>query len=319
MRSLRAIRSESIDISVLPDAVAASLSALPFSPMLALAWFYTPGSGYGRALVTLTLGGAIIALCSLAVSRRRRFRLTPASELRWVSGVDGDDPYRAALRTGASEALVLEHNDPALLLTEARRIVSSSGIRAVFPQELEPLLAPRDGAPIPVTLRSEARIAGPMFVAQSRAAHAAVGAALFVSIVFLISARAESGLSPLSLALPLISIALVAFIGTALASLELNVTLGPSGLRAERCVLGVRQTLCEIPADSILAVHAVGHPGYPARHALFELREGLLALRVAGDAAHRLAAHVQTSDDPDASARLRTRRPEAFEVSRATP
>lgn len=287
MRVLRDIRSDRVTVVDHPPGAAASIALVPFSAMLLLCWLGSPTWSGGRLLVTGVLGALILLVARLALPRTRALRVTAESELVWETGIDGDDPYRVLLTEGDRSVPLLEHDDPAVVLASARRIQAETGARLVGPAWLSPRPA-STGATVPAV--SPVSVVGLNSSGQLRTATACLCGAAFVLIVFLVSVKAESGVSLLSAVLPLASVLSVASIGATLSSLRVRATRGPEGIRAERVVFGVSKQLLHVPVEAILSVAAVGHTPHPVRHVLVDTADGPRAFPLAGEAARRLAA-----------------------------
>jgi hypothetical protein len=225
-------------------------------------------------------------------------RITPEHELVLEAGVESEDSYRVLLARGSERALLLEHDDPAQILKDARSIARQTSATLVGPAWFsaanEPASANWQAPSTPVS------IIGMSSSGQTRTAWATLGGALFTLAVFLVSVKAESGVSLLSAVLPLLSVAITAVIGVSLSAARVHVTLGPEGLRAREVVFGREASLLELPADTILSVHAVGHEAYPERHVLVDTRSGPRAFLLAGEGARRLAERADSVRAPQA-------------------
>ena len=287
MRVLRDIRSDSVTVREHQPGAAACVALVPFSVMLLLCWWGAPSWPAGRLVVTAALGAVIAGVVWLALPRKRSFRVTADSELHWEPRIDGDDAYCVTLVQGERRTPLLEHHDPAVVLASARRIATKMGVRLVGPSWLEP------GNPTSAGSPSSVSVVGFSSCGQMRTAVSTLGAAGFVLVVFLVSVKAEAGLSWLSAALPLASVLLTAAIGAYLSSLRVRATRGPEGIHVERVIFGRATPLLSVPAETIVAVHAVGHSPHPARHVLIDTLEGPLAFALAGEAARRLAEPAQ--------------------------
>lgn len=296
MRIVRDIRSDRVVVAESARSSAAALSALPFSVMLLLCWVGSPSWGGGRLIVTLVLGGIVSFLLSLAFFRQRTILVPANAELRWADGLETDDPFRLVLVQGGNERHLFCDRDPAALLTQARKLAQATGAQLVLPPDLADLARPAT-APRPLALSGTATFVGTAWNAQLRAAQAALGAGAFVFIVFVVSARAESGLSTLSVGLPLASVVVAIVIGAALLAYRLQVTLGPSGLKAERTLWGFRSLALELPSARILGVRKVGHPRFLSTHLLIETADELFALSLAQEAALRAVAHCHAAGE----------------------
>ncbi len=318
MRTLLDIRSGIAEVVVTSPLRGASLTSLPFLVMLSLSWIWQPASPYGRLIVTGVLGALIALVCCLGRRRRRSFAIRATSELRWDPGLEPGDPYRVVLGEGSRTTPLLEHEDPAVVLSDLRKLLAETGARASYPAELEPLLAPQLRERRPLTFRMSTRVVGSPWLTQRRVAAATLGGALFVLVVFLISARAEAGLSTLSALLPLASILVVTMIGWAIAVARVEASIGPDGLHVHRVVFGARRRQLALDSGTILGVWALGHPGYPERDLLVETTSGVCAVPLAGDAARRLAAHARSAA-PALDGRPRQRGGEELEASHAAP
>lgn len=290
MRTLRDIRSESVTLVDHPPGAAASIALVPFSAMLMLCWFGSPVWSGGRWLVTAALGGVIAVVARLAWPRQRVLRVTPEHQLVLEEGVESEDPYRVLLAHGSERSLLLEHDDPARILKDARSIGQQTSATLVGPDWFS---SPTDQAsPRWQPPSTSVSVVGMSSSGQARAAWATLGGALFTLVVFLVSVKAESGVSLLSAVLPLISVAATALIGVGLWAARVHATLGPEGLQAHELVFGRQIILLDLPAEAILNVHAVGHEPYPERHVLIDTRSGPRAFLLAGDGARTLAARV---------------------------
>lgn len=288
MRVLRDIRSDFVTVREHPPGAAACIALVPFSAMLLLCWWGAPSWPAGRLVVTAALGAVIAGVVGLALPRKRSFRVTADSELRWEPRIDGDDAYCVALMQGERRVPLLEHHDPAVVLANARRIATEIGARLVGPSWLAPG-NPTNAGSSP----SSVSVVGFSSCGQMRTAVSTLGAAGFVLVVFLVSVKAEAGLSWLSATLPLASVLVTAAIGAYLSSLRVRATRGPEGIQVERVVFGRATPVLSVPAEALVAVHAVGHSPHPARHVLIETLEGPLAFALAGEAARRFAEPAQ--------------------------
>jgi hypothetical protein len=265
-------------------------------------------------LVTGVLGALILAVARLALPRKRVLRVTAESQLVWETGIDGDDPYRVLLVQGDRPVPLLEHDDPAVVLESARRVQAETGARLLGPAWLSPQPASNGVARPPVS------VVGLSSSGQLRTATACLGGAAFVLVVFLVSVKAESGVSPLSAALPLASVLITALIGASLWSLRVRATRGPEGIRAERVVFGIARQLLHLPANAILSVEAVGHAPHPVRHVLVDTTDGPRAFPLAGEAARTLAAQAEPNRSLHAEAARRTQnRPARDPVAETSP
>jgi hypothetical protein len=316
VRILLNIRSGTALVSTTSAAPAASLAAFPLLVMLSLSWIWQPISPLGRGVATLVFGTAILFLASLAWSRRRKVPLPAGSELRWESALDGDDPYRVLVHHAGTATLLLEHDDPAIVLRDLVLVLAETGLRLVCPAEIDALLSARARERKPIAVRTATSVVGKRWATQQRAAMATIGGAIFTLFVFFVSARAESGLSALSLALPLVSIFVVGVLGTLLAVLRVEASLGPEGFVVDHVLFGLRRRTFAAAPDSLLDVSAIGHAGFPERDVIVETRSGFFSVPLAGDAARRIAAHASTYQP--AETRARARSPESFEGSRVT-
>jgi hypothetical protein len=290
VRILRDIRSESVTLVDHPPGAAASIALVPFSAMLMLCWFGSPVWSGGRWLVTAALGGVIAVVARLAWPRRRTLRVTPEHQLVLDEGVESEDPYRVLLAHGSERALLLEHDDPAQVLKDARSIARQTSAALVGPEWFSAASQQAGSKWQPPS--TAVSVVGMSSSGQARAAWATLGGALFTLVVFLVSVKAESGVSLLSAALPLLSVAATALIGAGLATARVHATLGPRGLRVQEVVFGRQARLLDLPAETILGVHAVGHEPYPERHLLIDTQGGLRAFLLAGDAARILSERV---------------------------
>lgn len=291
MRILREVRSDRVVVTERLPTVAASLAAVPFAVMLGVAWVGTPTWAGGRPLVTLTLGAVVLFLASLALRRDRATVVPRGAELRWGDGVETDDPFRVTLIDGGQQRLLLSHRDPAMLLEQARKVADATGARLVLPAELADLAVARAQERKAIVPAGTLHIAGTAWNAQQRAAQATLSAGVFVFIVFLVSARAESGLSTLSVGLPLVSIAFALIVGAALVSRRLHVSFDPQRVTATRVLWGFRRTMFDAPSERVLSLRTVGHRRFLSTHLLIETTDGLRALRLAAEAATRAVLH----------------------------
>ena len=321
MRVLRDIRSDLVTVVDHPPGAAASIALVPFSAMLLLCWLGSPTWPAGRLLVTGALGALIVLVARLALPRKRTLRVTADSELSWEPCIDGDDPYRVVLVQGEERVLLLEHDSPAVVLGSARRVSAETGARLVGPAWLVPRGAVSNGNGAPAVPVAPVSVVGLSSSGQLRTASATLGASLFVLLVFAVSVKAEAGVSLLSAALPLASVLITALIGAYLSSLRVRATRGPGGIQVERVVLGRHANLLDIPAESILSVHAVGHAPHPERHVLVDTLDGPCAFALAGEAARQLAEQVQPirSAQLSESARRTSTRPARDPVAETSP
>lgn len=319
MRVLRDIRSDSATVVDHPPGAAASIALVPFSAMLLLCWFGSPTWPGGRWLVTGALGALIMGVARLALPRKRVLHVNPGSELVWETCIDGEDPYRVLLVNGGQRTVLLEHDDPAVVLASARRVTAETGAPLVGPPWLAARASTSHSAPLPVV--SPVSVVGLSSSGQLRTAHATLGGAAFVLVVFLISVKAEAGLSLLSVTLPLASVVITALIGAGLSSLRVRATLEPGGLHAERVVFGWQANLLRVPAEAILSVQAVGHAPHPERHVLVDTIDGPRSFPLAGEAAQQLAEQAQPSRptlQPE-SARRTQNRPARDPIAETSP
>lgn len=317
MRVLRDIRSDRVTVVDHPPGAAASIALVPFSAMLLLCWLGSPTWSGGRLLVTAVLGALILVVARLALPRRRVLRVSAECELFWETGVDGDDPYRVLLRQGERAVPLLQHDNPAVVLSDARRVQAETGARLVGPAWLSPGPASSGAISPPV---SPISVMGLSSSGQLRTATACLGGAAFVLVVFLVSVKAEPGVSLLSATLPLASVLVTALIGAYLSSLRVRATRGPEGIRAESVVFGRSKLLLHLPASAILGIEAVGHAPHPVRHVLVETADGPRAFPLAGEAATELAAQAVPSRAlPAESARRTQNRPARDPVAETSP
>jgi hypothetical protein len=270
-------------------------------------------------LVTGALGALIVLVARLALPRKRVLRVSAESELVWETCVDGDDPYRVLVMQGGRRMLLLEHDDPAVVLASARRVMAETGARLVGPAWLMPRTSLSNGAPL--SSMAPVSVIGLSSSGQLRTSAATLGGALFVLLVFLASVKAEAGVSLLSAALPLASVAITALIGAGLSSLRVRATRGPQGIQAERVVFGWQASLLNVPADAILSVQAVGHAPHPERHVLVDTIDGPRAFALAGEAARQLTEQPEPGrPSPQAEPARRTpARPARDAVAETSP
>ncbi len=257
------------------SAAAAFLAAVPLTTIGALAWVYAPTSPWGRPVVALGLLGVLTVLTALARPRKATVSFPPNAVLRWEEPLERDDPYRVVLAERMTSLVLLEHDDPAVVLADARRVAEATGVRFQAPDWAGPAAHPEE-----LTARV---ISGSLWPAQKRAARAAQGGAIFILVVFLWSIRAESEVSLLSALLPLASVALALVVGAVLLSLRVRVDVGPHGLRMAKVLFGRSRVVLDIPAAKLLALHTVTHPRFAPRHLLVETSDGPVALGVAVD------------------------------------
>jgi hypothetical protein len=246
-------------------------------------------------------------------------RVKADDELSWEPCIDGDDPYRVVLVQGAERVLLLEHDSPAVVLESARRVSAETGARLVGPDWLAPRTSVSGG--MPASPRAALSVVGLSSSGQLRTAIATLGGSVFVLLVFLVSVKAEAGVSLLSAALPLASVFLPALIGAYLSSLRVRATRGPDGIQAERVIFGRPVKLLSVPADTILSVHAVGHAPHPERHVLIDTLSGPRAFALAGEAARELAQPAESIRPAvlSESARKASTRPARDPVAETSP
>ncbi|HET9932576.1 MAG TPA: hypothetical protein VFQ35_17860 [Polyangiaceae bacterium] len=262
-----------------------TLAAVPATLIAATAWIWQPSWALGRALVTACLAALFAALWVLAAGRRRTIRVERGSTLTWETGIESDDPYGVALHQNGVRELVIENNDPARVLADARRLARETGAVLLGPEWIAGRrTAPRDPSSFPA-ISAE----GLVWPAQLRASRTSVLAGLFVLVLSAGSIRAESEVSLLSAALPGFSVVLALLIGALLAKLRVVVEASPAGLRAERRGVGAPRTLLNLPLESVLDVNAVGHPSHPETHLLIETVDGPVALTCAEETARGVA------------------------------
>lgn len=287
MRRLRHIRSDgAVVIEQRSVAALCALSLLPASGIAATAWVWVPSWAGGRALVTVCFLVVLGVLGALAWTRKRTLHVAPGTALTWETALESDDPYSVALHRSGTRELLLEGDDPAQVLADARRIARETGAVLRGPEWVAARAARRDPGP-----RAALSIEGLIWPSQLRASRTTVLGALFVLVLSAGSIRAESEVSLLSAALPGVSVVAALLIGTFLAKLRVVVEAGPEGLRAERRGLGAPQKLLSLPLESIIDVHAVGHPSHPERHLLIETVDGPVSLTCAGTLARRVAQY----------------------------
>lgn len=287
MRSLRHIRSDgTVVIEQRSVASLCALSAFPAAIMAGTAWVWVPTWAGGRALVSACFIAAVGVLAALAWNRRRAFRIEPGSTLTWETALESDDPYTVALYQSGAREVVLQGDDPARVLADARRVARETGAVLRGPDWVS--VRPRRREPVGLTALSAEGLIWP---SQLRASRTTVLAALFVLVLSAGSIRAESEVSLLSAALPGGSVVVALLIGTFLAKLRVVVHAGPEGLRAERCGLGAPRKLLELPLESVIDVHAVGHPTHPERHLLIETVDGPVGLTCADALARKVAQY----------------------------
>jgi hypothetical protein len=272
--------------------------------MLLLCRLGSPTWSGGRALVTGVLGALIALVAWLALPRKQALRVSGESELIWETCTDGDDPYRVLLAQGGRRLPLLEHDDPAVVLASARRVAAETGARLVGPAWLFPQASASPNAASPPV--SPVSVVGLSSSGQRRTATACLGGAAFVLLVFLVSVKAEAGVSLLSAALPLASVLVTALIGAYLSSLRVRATRGLDGIHAERVVFGLTKPLLHVPPDAILSVQAIGHAPHPERHVLVDTVHGPRAFALAGEAARQLAEQAQPGRALQAESTRRT-------------
>jgi hypothetical protein len=302
-----------------PPGAAASIALVPLSVMLLLCWLGAPTWPGGRLLVTGTLGALIVLVARLALPRKRVLRVAPDSELSWETCIDGDDPYRVVLVQGGRRVVVLEHDDPAVVLADARRVSAETGSHLVGPAWLTARGGVNDSAANHTV--SPVSVVGLSSSGQLRTATATLGGSAFVLLVFLVSVKAEAGVSLLSAALPLASVAITALIGAGLSSLRVRATRGPDGIEVQRVVFGWQLSLLNVPAEQILSVQAVGHAPHPERHVLVDTVDGPRSFALAGEAARQLARQAQPNRPAlhSESARKTPNRPARDPVAETSP
>jgi len=261
------------------------LSLVPLAVIASLAWFCEPTWSGGRALVSASYGLIVLLLLRLGLLRQRTVRIAAGSTLTWEAGIESDDPYAVHLHQGGSHALLLEGDDPARVLADARRIASAAGALLIGPE----WLVERQGAPAESNAPAASSEEGLLWPAQLRTSRTALFGGLFVLVVFVGSIRAESELSLLAATLPLLTVVLAFALAAVLGKMRICIHSGPDGLRAERRGLGAPRPLLSVPLKSLRAVHAVGHPNYPERHLLVETDAGLVSLQCAETTARRVA------------------------------
>ena len=286
MRRLRHIRSDgTVVIEHRSVASLCVLSLLPATAIASLAWFWQPTWSGGRALVSACLGLVAATLMLLATWRKRTLRVERGSAITWESGIESDVPYGVALHHHGERRLLLENDDPARVVADARRIARETGAVLLGPDWLlEQSGGPRD--PRGLSTQHEE---GLLWPTQLRTSRTTVLAGLFVLVLSAGSIRAESEISWLSAALPGLSVALALLIGFMLAKLRVHVDSGPDGLHAERRGVGAPRALLKLPLSEVLEVHAIGHASHPERHLLIETVHGPVSLSCAEAPARRIA------------------------------
>lgn len=286
MRRLRHIRSDgTLVIEHQSVAALCALSLAPAGVIASCSLWWEPTSQAGRALVIGTFLILASGLLTLAWRRRRTVRIGRGSTLTWETGIECDDPYAVALHQNGERALLLESDDPARVLADARRIARETGAVLLGPD----WVVQRSTVPRESTAGSTLHEDGLVWPAQLRASRTSVLAGLFVLVLSVGSIRAESEVSLLSAALPGLSVALAITIGALLAKMRVSVEAGPDGLRAERRGMVSRRELLSVATADVLDVQAVGHASHPERHLLIETVKGPVAVACADGAALRVA------------------------------
>jgi hypothetical protein len=287
VRRLRHIRSDGTVVIEHESAAAhCVLALLPAGAIASLAWFWEPTGADGRVLVTASFLLVAGVLLMLAWRRRRSVHVGRDSTLSWETGIESDDPYVVTLVQNGQREPLLEADDPARVIADARRIARETGAALVGP---EWVVEPRGVSRAPralATLHEE----GLLWPAQLRASRTSVLAGLFVLVLSVGSIHAESEVSVLSAALPGLSVALALLIGAMLARMRVRIDSGPDGLRAERRGLSGARELLRLAAADILDVHAVGHASHAERHLVIETVNGPVAVACAEDTARRVAS-----------------------------
>ena len=255
-------------------------------PLLAIAAGVAP-SGSASAplpwLTALVLSGAAGALMLHARVRLRSVNVSSGSVLVWQAGVCGDDTFSVAL-SAADGKVLLEHEDPAVVLSDARRLVQELGCQLVGAPELV-----LDTSPTFTPPNRGFSIVAPAWQNQHRAAQALLLCALFVAAVVVLGILPEPITTAwLSRALPLIGMTLLAGGSAWLLSLRTHVSFTTQGISGGTVVWGRRFASWQIPLEELLSVKAFGHPGHAIRRVVFETRSGPRSVLLAGSGALRV-------------------------------
>jgi hypothetical protein len=252
-------------------------------------------------ITTVLLGSFVVWLVYRGSRRKTLVKLPPEAVLAWEEGIEDQDSYRVCVRAGASKSILFDHDDPARVIGDLRRVCVETGRRCEGPEWLRVGMnasAPGSRRIVLITGSDE----GPRWLAQRDAAWAVVAGGVFVLLIFLGSVRWEARITWLGALLPLASVALALCIGAALFSLRIRVSANEEGIRVERVVFGRSRQLLEISRRDLLSARAVGHTGYPPRHLLFETVQGPRAIAIAGATAALAAERVRAEPSSDAPA-----------------
>jgi hypothetical protein len=285
VRTLRDIHSGTVTILQRPGARVAQLAAIPFA---LLGCYIAAHGSTGNPRPWLSAG--LLGLTSLALAiggrgRRRRLVLRRGGTLVWQAGPCADDPYRVvSLLDGGQRVLVLEHADPAIVLSGARRLAQDLGARLVGH---EGFAAPEAAASPP---RQGFGVVSPIWLRQGRVAQAMLAASLLIACVFVMALLPRPNASWISRALPCASLLVVGVAGVWLLSLRVHVTLTNRGLAVAKRGFNWTFARSETPLTHVLAVRALGHAGHPARHLIIETPMGPRSILMSDRSAQRVAS-----------------------------
>jgi hypothetical protein len=290
VRTLREIQPNFAVLYVRPPGVAAYLTAPLLLFAAALPWLSQSASVPWAA----GAGLGVILLTALAFVRpvRRRVALDASCLLRLEALNDSDDPsYQVVLCRGGREEPLLEHTSLHVVARDLGRILDVTGLPLENALGI-PAEYLRSTGKAAVREREALTIFGISSASERRAARAVVGGALFATFVFGSSLlRASSPVSTLSIALPTLSVLLLAMFGAWMMSKRSSVRISSDGIEVEEIALGQRRRVLTIPAHELLGACTVEH-GELALQVLFATTRGPRTLPLFGDAARRVAAAV---------------------------
>jgi hypothetical protein len=240
----------------------------------------------------------------------RRYALATARSfvLATSGGADDSAPrisYRVELELAdpGSSLTLLEHADPAVVITDLRRLLTQVPlpVRAgwALPTDVQPWRereqTEREAAPFAaIELR-----AAPL-PSQRRAAVTVLGGAVFtlvaMGVMFATRLRRGDSVAALSWSLAIATVAVLLVIGTYVATEQVVVRRAADGvLRVERRVLGRRRGGWEVAGAKLLSAYAVGPSRSDLRHVLVETTEGVRSIPCAGEVAERIAQALRGS------------------------
>ncbi len=314
MRTVGDIRSESVTILEHSSGSWAELSAVPFTLISVLAFAHGTEANPRPWFTAVLLLGLSLALVLAGRRRERRVPLPRGSLLAWEAGQSADDAYRVVMNGRGHRIVLLEHEDPAVVLGDVRRLTA----------ELECSLVGAEGLAAatghaPVRARHAFRVVAPVWLGQQRVVQALLGGSVFVAVVFLAALRAhQSDASWASRLMPCSGLLFMLLVAFWLLSLRTHLVFGPKGLRVEKRAFGRSWGVWELPASQITNVRAIGHTGHPVGHLLFETEAGCLSVRMASGSAHRVTSAFEATEPSPKASSSATRSPDPRAVTESS-